>query len=77
VDDLLAIEPQPLPVRALLHQHLLGLRARVRRADEIDGAGQVCGARGRRDGGARVQELGQAGGARQREVEGEVLGGED
>lgn len=77
VDTLLPIESHAPALLALLGQRLQALVPAEGGAHEVDGGGQVGGVRGRHDGAARVQELGERGRARQGQVEREVLGGED
>lgn len=78
---MLAVEAESLPAAALLLQHggrrAVGRSRLVRRADEVDGRREIVGAGGGDDGGAGEKEFGQGRRARQAEVEGKVLGGED
>lgn len=76
VDALLAVVAHALALVALaLQGGVVGLVA-VRRGHEIDGGGQVVGARGRGDGLARKQHLRQRGRARDAHVQRKVLGRE-
>ena len=62
MDTLLPIEPQLLPAATLLLQRgwrrPIALVGFVRRADQVDGGGEVRGARGGGDGGAGEEEFG-------------------
>lgn len=77
MNALLAVKPKALPVLALLLQDALALLAAELRAHQIDSGRQVRGARGRHNGAARIQELGQRGRACDAQIEREVLGRED
>lgn len=58
MDALLTVEPQILPIEALPLHGLAALEALERRAHEVDGGGEIVGARRGDDCGAGVEEFG-------------------
>lgn len=72
-----SIKPKPFPILALLLQGLLALLAAELCTHEVHGGWEVVRASGSHDCRSRIEEFREGGCPREREVEGEIFGGED